>query len=66
VCLAQRECQVSESVLRFPHRNALPASTFGDLVFPLLQVAAVVPVRGPVAAESVLAVVAGSLARVGS
>src|SRR5713101_2650282 len=55
-----------------PHRAVLvvdhvaDAAATSDLVFPLLQVAAVVPVRGQVAAETVLAVVAGSRARVGS
>jgi hypothetical protein len=42
------------------------AAAASDLVFPLLQVAAIVAVRGQVAAKTVLAVVAGSRARVGA
>jgi hypothetical protein len=55
-----------------PHRAVLvvdhvaDATATSDLIFPLLQVAAVMPVRGQIAAETVLAVVAGSRARVGS
>ena len=55
-----------------PHRAVLvvdhvaDAAATNDLIFPLLQVAGVVLVGGQVAAETVLAVVAGSRARAGS
>lgn len=71
-CLAVCVLGMAWRCVSEPHRAVLvvdhvaDAAATSDLVLSLLQVAAVVPVRGQVAAEPVLTVVAGSRARVGA